>query len=370
MLTYNFVEDYLELLAGYDHKIIIKLARYDVQIVQSMANATFNGLALTDRQAELAVKLILKYRRQFAKQEIDVAPVEEPEYRWTPRKVNRRKTVGIESDKIVIKFPYDREMIDQIMYQRTSSKGEMKFNKTNKTWYIAMTEPNVEWAVNYGYRYEFTIADELVKLKDRIVDFRTQPYVIELTKINDEYTIKNAPESMIDHVKENIGLSKDNILRLIDSAGTYGYTVDDLLFETELGKLGYMMRVALELIGSKHHVHVSPMDNSLSWLLDYAELVDRYPVCIYDPDTKLKEEITKLNDDDIVKFDKQGKTKTCDYNPYDVKIVYAEKIPDTWNFPVPLLITTREMMFGGKKVDWTKRAEKIIYYCDTKLRDY
>ena len=81
MLTYPYVEDYLEYLAGYEvgmtalimpNMTKISLARYDIQIVNSMANSTMFGTALTDRQAELAVKLILKYRRQFAKLGIDV----------------------------------------------------------------------------------------------------------------------------------------------------------------------------------------------------------------------------------------------------------------------------------------------------------
>ena len=89
-ITYPHIEDYLEYLGGYEvglavwqpHSVNrISLARYDIAIVNSMASTTVFGTALTDKQAELAVKLVLKYRRQFAKLNIDVAPVETPTFR-------------------------------------------------------------------------------------------------------------------------------------------------------------------------------------------------------------------------------------------------------------------------------------------------
>jgi hypothetical protein len=70
-----------------------------------------------------------------------------------------------------------------------------------------------------------------------------------------------------------------------------------------------------------------------------------------------------------VRFDRNGKTSTSDYDPYCVKVVYAQKIPKTWDWPVPLMVTTFEMMFGGKKMDWSRRAEKIIYYGASQLRE-
>ena len=116
MVTYTHVEDYLELLAGYDlsnsHSAIIfpsykqiSLARYDVAIVDSMSAHTVFAGALTDRQAELCVKIVLKYRRQFAKLGIDVSPVENPQFRLPPRKLDRSRRIWLDESKIVIRFP-------------------------------------------------------------------------------------------------------------------------------------------------------------------------------------------------------------------------------------------------------------------------
>lgn len=74
--TMKHVEDYLEYLGGYEAtgtksvlrpnvSTNINLARYDINIVDNMAASTVWGTSLTDKQSELAVKLILKYRKQF-----------------------------------------------------------------------------------------------------------------------------------------------------------------------------------------------------------------------------------------------------------------------------------------------------------------
>jgi hypothetical protein len=80
-------------------------------------------------------------------------------------------------------------------------------------------------------------------------------------------------------------------------------------------------------------------------------------------------DLSRFEERDIVRFDGNGKTSTSEYDPYGVKVVYAQKIPTTWDFPVPLMVTTFEMMFGGKRMSWTTRAEKIIYYSTTQLRE-
>jgi hypothetical protein len=82
-------------------------------------------------------------------------------------------------------------------------------------------------------------------------------------------------------------------------------------------------------------------------IFDYAEITNRYPVCIYNP-TLLDMDLSRFEERDIVRFDRNGKTPTSEYDPYDVKVVYAQKIPATWDFPVPLLVTTFEMMYGGR----------------------
>ena len=97
MIRYTHVEDYLEVIAGLkdpatlaknnsnwftEFDPIISLARYDVSVLESMSEAVSTGKALTERQGELAVKIVAKYQRQLAQKGIDVEPVLNPQWRY------------------------------------------------------------------------------------------------------------------------------------------------------------------------------------------------------------------------------------------------------------------------------------------------
>jgi hypothetical protein len=371
MLTYQYVEDYLELLGGYDvnsssallypSQKLISLARYDVAIVDSMSSHTIFGGVLTDRQADLCVRLVLKYRKQFAKINVDVTPVETPMFRHPPRKLDRSRRIWLDDQKIGLRFPYDRALIDNVQEYKKDSQGSAQWDNDEKVWWLGLTEANVNWAVAWGEAYNFEI-DPLVRdLFDKILACEQTPYEIKLIRTATGYTITNAADSLVDYVNEKLGgFNLDNIIKLVDYSSVLGYTYDDNIVRPAL----------LDLFKDQRNAHVVPdaTDANLDLIFQYAELTNRYPVCIYDPGIK-GVDLTRFEDKDILRFNTSGKTKTSDYNIHDVKVVYANKIPSTWNYDIPLLISTQELMFGGKRMEWLNRAEKIIYYCNTLLRE-
>ena len=368
--SYKHIEDYLEILAGYDANSFFStattfsLARYDIAIVHSMASSTFSGIALTDKQGELAIRLVLKYRKQFAARGIDITPAETPVWRHPLRTIDRTKSVNLEDGQIIVRFPYDTELIAQVKNYTQSSMGSVKWNKDDKTWMLGLTEGNVNWAVAWGESFGFNISPEVKELYDQIIESEQTLYEIKLITTDSGYAITNAAPSMIEYIETKLGgFGKDNIVALVDNAGVLSYTVSaDILEEVKK-----QYDSALEKIGTKHAVHISPDPETLDWIFEYAELTNRYPICIYNP-AVADLDLARFKEEDIVRFDRNGKTKTRDYDPYNVKVVYAQKIPTTWDFPVPLLISTFEMMFGGRKMDWAQRADRIIYYTESKLR--
>ena len=375
MQIFQYVEDYLEYLGGYEVGIPTKLlappqaqkislARYDISIIDNMSASTVWGTALTDKQSELVVKLVLKYRKQFAKNNIDVSPVEHPQFRLPIRKIDRSKTVKLINDSMAIRFPYDTKLINEIQEVKGISQGSVRFERDTKTWYFGITEYNVNWVITWAQAYGFDIDQKILTLLDQIIECEKHPYKIELIKQNNEYTVTNAPSSLLEYLDQHGGLNTGNIVKLIDHSGICGYQVDQKILQQATKQYGQ----SLSEIGEKHSIHIKPSPKNLNMIFDYAELTDRYPICIYNP-TLFDINLNRFDEKDIVRFDRNGKTKTSEYNPYDVKIIYAHKIPATWNFPVPLLVTTFEMMFGGRKMDWTRKAEKIIYYGATRLKE-
>jgi hypothetical protein len=182
MKTFTYVEDYLEVINGdrdpatgkiyglFDSTSpIVSLARYDVQVLASMSTATQNGRALTDRQAELAVKIILKYQKQLEKLSISVAPVHTPKFRLGLREIDRRRLLYIEDGYAILKFPYETKLIDGIRDLSKLSQGLWRFDTTNKSWKIALTETNVVAAYGFAKNNEFEIDDSLNFYVDKIL---------------------------------------------------------------------------------------------------------------------------------------------------------------------------------------------------------
>lgn len=370
-IAYTFVEDYLELLGGIDPNTstisnpfavpTISLARYDTTIVESMSAHTYYGGALTDKQADLAIRLVLKYRKQFAKHSIDVTPVENPRYRKPVRIINRAKQIWLDDERIGVRFPYDLPMIKATQEARNISQGSMKYDQEEKVWYLAITECNVNWAVTWGELNQFEIDPLVQNLFNLIMECEAIPYEIKLICNETCFEITNASDSLIEYINTKLGgFGFDNVVALIDNSGVLGYTYDDMLIRPAL----------LDIFGSKRDIHLPMMEDALSMLFEYAEVTNRYPICIYDPAmTSINIDLSMFKDDEVVRFNYSGKTKTCDYNIDHVKVVYANKIPTTWDHPVPLLISMVEMMYGGKRMDWLNRAEKIAYCTTTKLRE-
>jgi len=372
MLSYPHVEDYIELLAGYDpgssiifnsSKYQFSLARYDVQIVDSMANASaWSNQAYTDKQGELAVKLVAKYRKQFAKYNIDISPVEtNPSFRMPLRVVDRARRIWIDNNTAKVKFPYNQEWIDDLRKLKDTGQGTAKFDYESKVWNLALTEYNVNWVVAWGEMNKFEITSEMQELYQKILDCEHSPYEIKLVKLADRFEITNAEDSLMEYVNNKLGgFGLDNAIRLVDAAGVLGYTVDSNIEYPEL----------LDLFGPGRLVHVpSTEPGSMELIFDYAELTGRWPVCIYNPGTTQTVDLSRFPEDKVVRFDPTGRTKTCDYNYYDVKVVYANKIPKDWNYPIPLLVSTVEMMYGGARMEWINSAEKIIHYSYVPLRE-
>lgn len=373
MLKFNHVEDYIEVLAGYEPggnallfntgNYTFSLARYDVNIVESMASSTlWNAQALTDRQGELAIKLVLKYKRQFAQHGIDISSIEEnPQWRYPLRTIDRSQRIWLEGDDLLAKFPYNNAWIEEFRKLKDVAQGRSYWDHDAKLWRLGITEYNVNWLVTWGEMNKFEIDPAVQSLYNKVIDTENTKYEIKLTQVEDNLTITNAAQSLVDYINDHLGgFGLDNLVKLVDYAGVLGYIVDANLQRPKL----------LNLFNDKRIVHVpSTEPGSLDLIFDYAELTGRWPVCIYNPGTTQTIDLSRFSEDEVVRFDAAGRTKTADYNYYNLKVVYASKIPKHWTWPIPLLVSTVEMMYGGARLEWVNRAEKIIHYSYIPLRD-
>ena len=340
--TFTYVEDYIEFIGG--HRDItgkhlgmfesvtspISLARYDVRIIESFCEQVlFDCKPYTDKQSELAVKIVNKYRKQLLQL---AAPVVLPEslnqFRLGIRTIDRTKSVTIDSGQFVVRFPYDTKLIELVKRQMKEGDGAALFDIDKKVWRLAQTESMLNWIMSVCPSNEFEISSEVTELYEAMLLTEQQPYPIELQVQDGQFAISNAESSLIDYVNEHLGgFGLDNILTLADNSDVLGYTVAPDICST----LEEVYGPTWKLISSRN-LAFKKSEVTMDQLIEYARLVNRLPVYVYETG------IPKADTPDIIYL---SRSKSLDIKP-------------------KLLISMSSLMLGSKKESWRNSAEKII----------
>ena len=380
------VEDYIaELFEGSNIGFIranrddiqYRLASYDNRIIQSIYNqVTFQNIALTDKQAELCVKLIEKYTRQFRRAGIDNFKQLDSAtrcFRFPIREIDRTCSIVLEDNKIVAKFPYDIKIISSIKRSGEKIAGSADWDKNKKIWVFDLTEPYVTFVVNLGREYDFEIDSKLLEIYDRITNENWDQFRIKLIERNGKYTIQNAPDSLKEYINTNVG---NDIIKLVDYSGICGYEVDNnVAVQFKQAHTDTVSQCLLD-----RHIWLDPAKHSFDDIINYAELTNRFPVTTYDTlgnwrtDTNfshlrkrfldlyerfgpLYHHNTTLPDDWLYKNADSKKAKIKIYNT-----VTSEMFEDR----IPLLISCQNFNYGSLRMKMFEKSDKIVYHC-TKL---
>lgn len=363
--TLPYIEDYLEVLAGFvtvnGKALQFSLARYDIQIIQSMSHQTTSGIAFTDRQAILAHKLVVKYKRQFANHAIDIGFHEDNgHFRLPVRMVDRTRSIRIENGLIHIRFPYDGAMIDDLRESGKLLHGNLKFDKDSRSWVAAITEPRLLWLQDLVTKYQFELDDSALGLLNQVQHARNQPYQIELRTTNDQFEIVNAEQSLKDYITDSLGgFGLDNATALIDNSSLLGYTVDQTIQQQIVEKYSHNQSVLLK----NREAHIPLRDGAvLGDIVAYAEQTQRWPVYVFETvdvvETQIKSFLSKhfTQDQILIVSPKQRKLDTTGY-----KCIYLNNWHTSWSDRIPLLVTMNALMVGPKKQHLIQQAEKVVY---------
>lgn len=354
MKKLNYVEDYIELL-GLHHKPnwppvepLIKLARYDEPIVAGMAEQITQNSGFTDRQAELAHKLVMKYRRQWSTIGYEVEHLSIPRYRLPIRKIDRRKVINVLNNQIQLRFPYDQDLISKLRAAVTEIPGSLFFDREQRAWCSALIEPRIVWAKEFGSMYQFDFGDEFNNVLNTLLN--QKDYSIELTKINNEFVIINAHDSLLDYINEHGGFDSSNIIRLLDLSGICSYSVDQVIFDDL--KIHDILRSML--ISRELNLVYDQLGINLQPAIEYAKMTNRFPIYVYENGHNImRKQLDKyFSPSQIV--ERKNTNSTND-------VIYFNH----WKYAderMPLLLTTHTLMIGNRRLQMLHAAEKVFYY--------
>lgn len=366
----NFVEDYLEYIGGlraakYPAPGKISLARYDVNIVNSMAQQTLDGISLTDRQAVLAHKIVVKYKRQLAGQGIDIGDMENnPQFRLPIRSIDRAKSVDIVENKLSIRFPYDTALVQYFQDEGRRIHGSLAFDHQSKIWKGAVTEPRLMWLQSLADKYQFELSNQVTDMICRVRNQAAESFGLKLVKTNSGFEITNSESSLTEYINDHLGgFGNENFINLIDYSGVLGYSVDNEIIEEFLGT--HSTGIQKLLTSRESHFPIS-IEGNLEEILRYARLVQR-KIYIYDDlmnhslKTNLIEALKKEFGTAFLAV--PNSQKTFDDSKY--QCVYLSNWIPNWNLRVPLLLSLQGMIVGSKRQHIVQCAEKVVFCTDT-----
>lgn len=365
------LEDYIDFMSGLkdlngNHTTIfrmrgnspLKLASYDVAFIESLSDQISAGIPMTSKQVMLAERLLSVYQRQLGK--LGVALPEKIVLRNGIRAISYDKKVSIDDGKIQIKFPYNSDLIEILKTYAKTAQGSFAWNHEARVWELGMTEYNVSLAVALGEAHKMEITDEVRELFKQIEEVEKTPYRIELTIEDGKPVIKNAPKSMLEYIEEHVGF--DDLLKLVDASGALGYTVDENIMNLVSQEKGTNFKIFCE----QREINAASANSGLSISLDdiivWAKEVGRLPICVYSPNfirNNLSPFHQFFTQEEII----QVGIADADAHFSSYKLVFTNRILDTWEGRIPLLITYANLFHGSIKKRFLEKAEKIAYFC-------
>jgi hypothetical protein len=185
-----FIEDLIQRLAGDGQWLFIEpvlhLHHMDSKVVHSLSMQTVTGCGFTEKQANLAVKLIKKYQNSLSSAlKIDISDsIENPQYKLPIRVLLKNKTITIKKKEIgnqqviSVSFPYDEGLVQNIrkykeFFSKESSNGQtINWNPESKSWDFNLREEHISWVAS-------NLMDSSFYADDKFLDLLTQIQEIE-----------------------------------------------------------------------------------------------------------------------------------------------------------------------------------------------
>lgn len=292
-------EDILELVAGIsqlrwsDSSQFQNLHSFTLhpdnhRLMFSIAKQVFRGVALTEKQHKLVRTLLVEYYQdQFTKHSINLKDHID-QLRFEYRKINSDHWIKIQKVKhpksrqeeqmLVIRFPFNKKVIDRINELKNESDKEYFYDKHKH--YFPVNEKYVYKLVTIARRFreKFEIDNEVMSIYNKLEEFtdHREKYVPGI--YNNE--IKNLPDRAIENIKQDLGEPSDeNLYKFYDRRKMYGLVdFDQGIVSDNFRHLSVLTKKIIDR--STTWVSIHPDNYPLEMLIDSLIELDRFPLLV------------------------------------------------------------------------------------------
>jgi hypothetical protein len=336
----------------------VSLARQDEGVIYDFSQQAQRQTGFTQKQCDLARHLIRKYTRQMVALGVTV-DADAPTY-LPMRVIDQTKRAWVEGNMIHLKFPYQTNMIATMREFAKHGCGKFIWNKKSKQWDIACTEQNVNVVVSFCRATQIECCERLTALFHEITELETTPYGITLEGDADNWQVVNAQPSLTNYLMER---APANFVEVCDLGSVLGYTLSDSIKDSLTEQYGAEL---VNMIVQKN-THMDPANKNLDSILEYACLVNRFPVVLFGRNNqtpRIWETINKRFTPDEVQVYNNSAVNAVTHIPKDKKLVICNNVIKSLEDPIPLLVSMSGLLYGPHNQIWIQNAEKIVYHVE------
>jgi len=305
------VEDIIEILAGTRQRPInIRLDLTDSKIITSLGRQLSRKIALTDRQLDLSLKKIDKYRSGLEKCGVDVDGILTLKtLKWPIREIDRTQHIYLEQDDVTkksvihVKYVFSKKFAE--IWAEVEDNVTMCSNTEKNIKKVTYTEKNLYTIVKHLAPLQFTIADDIVEIYEKIESILEKPenYVPYLDLEDGVVSVKNANRRCQEFLDEKFKTVNDhNLLEFVDSAKIAGISLKTQKLLAKVENISPNEIVTKVCSEGATRYRLNPEEYSLTELLTAVDTLNQWPLVIVIEETTYIFEMVKLMVEELSKF--------------------------------------------------------------------
>ena len=249
------IEDLIQFATGsgpwlFKHESYI--TGHDSTILASLADQIiYNSNHLTEKQGNLAVRLLGKYRTELRSSVPTIDDdLDNPKWKYPFRVLPKAKSLTIENNRIYVEFPFETDIVE-VFRKRNSEVHDLHkgvWDVEIKKWSFGFTETNIEWLgsvlINRGFQLDPKFVELLRATTEVFNDIENHlPMLVETDNgFGLKNTHKNIPQPQT-----------TNLVEALFWAREYGITVwDDGIDQRINNELHPVTKTILSVSNRKH----------------------------------------------------------------------------------------------------------------------
>ncbi len=288
------IEDALEILAGSTLRSVnIRIDSNEVSLIRSLGRQVGRGTGLTDRQIDLSLKKIEKYRQGLEKNSVDVDHILTNRPLKIPvRYIDRTQTIFLETtqdkkSKISVKFVFSKKFAGVWMDLQKSLIGQIREEKNKKE--IPFNEKNLYAVVTALKSLDFETTEEVDEIYQNIENILEDPSenVPYVSFENEKIEIKNASLNCTEYLKSQFPVYRDEdflvFLERVKNCGIFHKNTEILKKIDEKTTNSLIKNILIE---TSTRFRLEPTKYGIDTVFDVINELKQWPALIFVDDKK------------------------------------------------------------------------------------